>query len=89
MSIEQILEINNQITVILGDNGSGKTSILEILKYAITGCFPPGSGNGKWFVHDPSLTEKKMGMYMHHDTQRSGSIFLYFNGDDSRAYVER
>lgn len=36
-------------------NGCGKTTIIESLKYAITGAFPPG-GTGKSgaaFVHDP------------------------------------
>lgn len=41
------------MTIIVGKNGCGKTTIIECLKYAITGAYPPGCGrSGTAFVHD-------------------------------------
>lgn len=40
----------------MGENGCGKTTIIECLKYALTGEFPPGSDRGKNFVHDPKIS---------------------------------
>lgn len=34
------------LTVIVGSNGCGKTTIIECLKYATTGELPPGTGSG-------------------------------------------
>ncbi|KAF9925029.1 DNA repair protein rad50 [Linnemannia zychae] len=44
------------LTLITGHNGSGKTTIIECLKYATTGDMPPGSKNGA-FVNDPKMTD--------------------------------
>jgi len=41
------------LTIIVGQNGSGKTTIIEALKFACTGEPPPLSEKGKTFVHDP------------------------------------
>ena len=43
------------LTLILGPNGTGKTTIIEALKFATSGDFPPGSDNGKYFIYDPRL----------------------------------
>jgi DNA repair protein RAD50 len=43
------------LTLIVGENGCGKTTIIESLKYALTGETPPGSDKGKTFVHDPKV----------------------------------
>ncbi|KAI1152715.1 AAA domain-containing protein [Nemania diffusa] len=42
------------LTLIVGYNGSGKTTIIECLKYATTGELPPNSKGGA-FIHDPKL----------------------------------
>ncbi|KAF9901959.1 DNA repair protein rad50 [Linnemannia zychae] len=44
------------LTLITGHNGSGKTTIIECLKYATTGDMPPGSKTGA-FVNDPKMTD--------------------------------
>ncbi|KAG0003527.1 DNA repair protein rad50 [Modicella reniformis] len=43
------------ITLITGHNGSGKTTIIECLKYVTTGDLPPGSKGGA-FVNDPKMS---------------------------------
>eukprot|EP00923_Selenidium_pygospionis_P015618 GHVN01027247.1.p1 GENE.GHVN01027247.1~~GHVN01027247.1.p1 ORF type:complete len:1260 (-),score=245.17 GHVN01027247.1:637-4416(-) len=43
------------LTIILGQNGVGKTTIIECLKYVTTGEFPPATRGGGGFVHDPKL----------------------------------
>ncbi|KAH8740406.1 hypothetical protein FG386_002918 [Cryptosporidium ryanae] len=45
------------ITLIAGQNGSGKTTIIECLKASITGELPPNSKSGQYFIHDPKLTD--------------------------------
>ncbi|KAF9437733.1 DNA repair protein rad50 [Entomortierella beljakovae] len=44
------------LTLITGHNGSGKTTIIECLRYATTGEMPPGSKGGA-FVNDPRITD--------------------------------
>ncbi|KAG0353823.1 DNA repair protein rad50 [Gamsiella multidivaricata] len=44
------------LTLITGHNGSGKTTIIECLKYATTGDLPPGSKGGA-FVNDPKMSD--------------------------------
>lgn len=52
---EVTIEFDEKLTLILGKNGVGKTTIIECLKCAATGVFPPGSENGKCFIHEPKL----------------------------------
>ncbi|GFO47554.1 DNA repair protein rad50 [Plakobranchus ocellatus] len=49
------------LTLILGPNGTGKTTIIECLKYAATGDMPPGSkgASGGNFIHDPKLAKER------------------------------
>ncbi|GAA5930091.1 MRX complex DNA-binding subunit [Sporobolomyces koalae] len=49
-----VMQFFSPLTVIVGHNGSGKTTIIECLKYATTGDLPPGSKGGA-FVHDPTV----------------------------------
>ncbi|KAF9964853.1 DNA repair protein rad50 [Mortierella alpina] len=44
------------LTLITGHNGSGKTTIIECLKYATSGDLPPGSKGGA-FVNDPKMSD--------------------------------
>ena len=50
---EQVISFCFPLTIIVGANGCGKTTIIEALKYAITGSLPPGNKSGQAFVHDP------------------------------------
>ncbi|KAI9222908.1 hypothetical protein BC828DRAFT_377262 [Blastocladiella britannica] len=49
-----VVEIYTPLTLILGANGCGKTTIIECLKYITTGSLPPNSKGGA-FVHDPKV----------------------------------
>lgn len=68
LSIQGIRSFDNQrgetiqfyspLTLINGLNGSGKTTIIESLKYITTGQTPPNSKGGA-FIHDPKLCGEK------------------------------
>ncbi|KAM0789720.1 hypothetical protein ACM66B_006577 [Microbotryomycetes sp. NB124-2] len=49
-----VMQFYSPLTVIVGHNGSGKTTIIESLKYACTGDLPPNTKGGA-FVHDPNI----------------------------------
>ncbi|KAF7792625.1 hypothetical protein EIP86_003722 [Pleurotus ostreatoroseus] len=53
-----VVEFCSPVTVIVGHNGSGKTTIIECLKYATTGDQPPNTRGGA-FVHDPKIANDK------------------------------
>lgn len=54
----EAIAFNTPLTLIVGYNGSGKTTIIECLKYATTGELPPNSKGGA-FIHDPNLVGEK------------------------------
>lgn len=54
----ETIEFGKPLTLIVGANGSGKTTIIECLKYATTGDLPPNSKSGA-FIHDPKITGEK------------------------------
>ena len=51
----EIIEFLSPVTLIVGSNGTGKTTIIECLKYAATGILPANSKTGGAFIHDPKL----------------------------------
>lgn len=54
-SDEQGITFDSPLTLILGQNGCGKTTIIEAVRYAITSQMPPGMGHGESFIHDPKV----------------------------------
>lgn len=54
----ETIHFSSPLTLIVGLNGSGKTTIIECLKYATTGDLPPYSTGGA-FIHDPKLCGEK------------------------------
>ncbi|KAK8758016.1 hypothetical protein V5799_004352 [Amblyomma americanum] len=55
-SDKQMMTFFSPLTLILGCNGTGKTTIIECLRNATTGDLPPGQG--KVFIHDPKLNRE-------------------------------
>ena len=53
-----MIRFETPLTLIVGQNGSGKTTVIECLKYAFTGIQPPGTKVGGAFVHDPKLNSE-------------------------------
>ncbi|XP_029643007.1 DNA repair protein RAD50 isoform X1 [Octopus sinensis] len=58
-SDKQVISFFCPLTLILGQNGTGKTTIIESLKYITTGDLPPGSKTNGAFVHDPKIAHEK------------------------------
>ena len=54
----ETIQFYSPLTLIVGYNGSGKTTIVECLKYATCGELPPNSKGGA-FIHDPKLAGEK------------------------------
>jgi DNA repair protein RAD50 len=57
---EQLIKFYKPLTIILGQNGSGKSTIIEAVKMATTGDLPPMVSQGAAFINDPrirSMTE--------------------------------
>ncbi|ODV95211.1 hypothetical protein PACTADRAFT_2916 [Pachysolen tannophilus NRRL Y-2460] len=54
----ETIQFNKPLTLIVGANGSGKTTIIECLKYAATGDLPPNSKGGA-FIHDPNIAGER------------------------------
>ena len=53
---EQKIEFVKPLTLILGQNGAGKTTIIESLRTMTAGSMPPNTHNGKTFLHDPRIS---------------------------------
>jgi DNA repair protein RAD50 len=54
----ETIQFYSPLTLVVGLNGSGKTTIIECLKYATTGILPPNSKGGA-FIHDPKLAGER------------------------------
>jgi len=54
---DETIEFYSPLTMIVGANGCGKTTIIEALKFVCSGVMPPGARNGQSFVNDPTMTE--------------------------------
>jgi len=66
---KSLIEFFAPLTLILGPNGTGKTTVIECLKYMTTGQMPPGCSKGGAFVHDPKLA---------HEAIVQAQVRLYF-----------
>lgn len=55
---DEVLEFQKPLTLIVGHNGAGKTTIVECLKMVSCGELPPFAAKGKSFVHDPQVAEQ-------------------------------
>src|ERR1700678_1644291 len=55
---QNVIEFYTPLTLIIGHNGAGKTTIIECLKYATTGDLPPNSKGGA-FIHDPKMANER------------------------------
>jgi DNA repair protein RAD50 len=51
----EVIQFFSPLTLIVGANGSGKTTIIECLRYATTGELPPNSALGGAWIRDPKL----------------------------------
>eukprot|EP00917_Polyrhabdina_sp_WS-2016_P016476 GHVP01035607.1.p1 GENE.GHVP01035607.1~~GHVP01035607.1.p1 ORF type:complete len:1055 (-),score=284.46 GHVP01035607.1:141-3305(-) len=51
----ETISFETPLTLIVGQNGAGKTTIVESLKMSCTGELPPNSNKGHSFVHDPKI----------------------------------
>ncbi|GAB1599065.1 DNA repair protein RAD50-like [Argonauta hians] len=58
-SDKQVISFFCPLTLILGQNGTGKTTIIECLKFMTTGDLPPGAKTNGAFVHDPKVAHEK------------------------------
>ncbi|BFZ64098.1 DNA repair protein rad50 [Saitoella coloradoensis] len=57
--VRETIQFYSPLTLIVGHNGSGKTTIIECLKYATTGDLPPNATKGGAFIHDPKMCGEK------------------------------
>lgn len=55
----ETIQFGFPLTLICGQNGCGKTTIIECLKYATTGDLPPNSKGGA-FIHDPNIANRNI-----------------------------
>lgn len=53
----ETIQFGSPLTLICGQNGCGKTTIIESLKYVVTGDLPPNSKGGA-FVNDPAIADR-------------------------------
>ena len=54
----QGIQFDKPLTLIVGKNGCGKTTVIEAMKMACTGDLPPNCKSGQAFINDPSLHDQ-------------------------------
>ena len=75
---EEKIEFFKPLTLILGQNGAGKTTIIESLRTMTAGSMPPHTNAGKTFVHDPRISntaETKAALKLAFRTTRGKEVF--------------
>lgn len=75
---ETFIKFYKPLTIILGRNGSGKSSIIEAVKMATTGDLPPNVDRGAAFIHDPRI---------HNETETKAKIRLMFTNVRGDQYI--
>eukprot|EP00111_Clytia_hemisphaerica_P021776 TCONS_00064034-protein len=50
-----VIEFQTPLTLIVGQNGCGKTTVIESLSYNISGNLPPGCKSATSFINDPKI----------------------------------
>lgn len=75
---ETFIKFFKPLTIILGRNGSGKSSIIEAVKMATTGDMPPNADRGAAFVHDPRI---------HNETETKAKVRLMFTNVRGDQYI--
>lgn len=55
----ETIKFEPPLTLVAGINGSGKTTIIECLKFAATGILPPFAAKGGAWLHDPGLENER------------------------------
>ena len=54
---EHVIQFPKPLTLIVGRNGAGKTTVIECLKMGSTGELPPSARSGQAFIHDPKVAD--------------------------------
>ncbi len=75
---ETFIRFYRPLTIILGRNGSGKSTIIEAVKMATTGDLPPMVDKGAAFIHDPRIDN---------ETETKAKIRLQFTNARGDQYV--
>ena len=75
---EEKIEFYRPLTLILGQNGAGKTTIIECLRTMTAGTMPPHTMAGKTFIHDPRISnqaETKASLKLKFKTIKGKEVF--------------